>query len=72
MKKLAWVLVGALLAGPASANITNLSVGVAGNIVTVAWTGTVLSGSDNGGFFGPAGADLTGDPFSLSTCLTFL
>jgi hypothetical protein len=55
----------ALFAGPASADIVNLSVGVAGNIVTVTWTGTVLSGSDNGGFFGPSGVDLTGDPFSL-------
>jgi hypothetical protein len=35
-------------------------------IVTFTFTGTLSNGTDNSGVFGPAGGNLTGDPFSLS------
>jgi hypothetical protein len=59
----------ALPAAPASANVINVSLDVTANITTVTWTGTVGSGFDNGGIFGPVGADLTGAAFS--TVYTF-
>jgi hypothetical protein len=40
-------------------------VGFNGNIATLSVVGTVSSGVDTGGLFGPAGADLTGRPYSL-------
>lgn len=49
----------------ATAGIISVSVGVSSNIETVTVLGTVYSGVDKGGYFGPAGADLEGDPFSL-------
>jgi hypothetical protein len=55
----------AFSAGGACANELNLSVGFNANIATVTLTGTVVSGVDSGGLFGPTGANLAGDPFSL-------
>jgi hypothetical protein len=51
--------------GNASANIVSVSVGVTANIETVTVLGTVASGIDNGGYFGPVGANLAGGSFSL-------
>jgi hypothetical protein len=51
-------LIGAIVLGAAgSASAT---------IVDVSYTGTVLSGSDGSGIFGPAGVDLTGATFSTT------
>jgi hypothetical protein len=50
---------------PAIADISNVTVGVAGNITTVVWTGSVMSGFDNAGVFGPAGSNLAGAHFSV-------
>ena len=35
-------------------------------VLTSTFTGTVLSGTDGPGDFGPAGGDLTGDPYSIT------
>ena len=50
---------------PSTADIINVSEEVVGPVAAVTWTGTVNSGFDNGGFFGPVGANLTGESFSL-------
>src|SRR5262245_30036119 len=50
---------------PSTADIINVSEEVVGPVAAVNWTGTVNSGFDNGCFFGPVGADLTGESFSL-------
>jgi hypothetical protein len=53
------------IATPATADIFNVSVSVSGNIITVVWTGSVISGADNAGLFGPAGANLAGTNVSI-------
>lgn len=62
---LAITLMIALASEKASANIVSVSAGFNSNIATVTVLGTVYSGTDAGGYFGSAGADLAGDPFSL-------